>query len=55
MIACPKCGSGKSSVISTKPDGKGKWRRRTCSDCGFKFSTVERIKTSRIHPTEATK
>lgn len=43
-MKCPACGSSNTHVIDTirEPTG-GIRRRRTCKECGRRFSTVERI------------
>lgn len=43
-MKCPACGSSETHVIDTvrEPSG-GIRRRRTCKQCGKRFSTVERI------------
>jgi transcriptional repressor NrdR len=43
-MKCPACGSSETHVIDTvrEPAG-GIRRRRTCKQCGKRFSTVERI------------
>ncbi len=40
---CPKCNSEKSSVTDSRSDGGAIRRRRECSDCGFRFTTYERV------------
>lgn len=40
-LTCPECGGQKIGCINTRPaDGKVK-RRRLCTDCDARFSTVE--------------
>ena len=43
-MKCPACGSSDTHVIDTvrEPSG-GIRRRRTCKQCGRRFSTVERV------------
>ncbi|MEY4700310.1 MAG: Transcriptional repressor NrdR [Pseudomonadota bacterium] len=40
---CPKCNSEKTSVTDSRSDGGAIRRRRECSDCGFRFTTYERV------------
>lgn len=42
---CPKCGLAESKVIDTREaqDGSFIKRRRACSSCGYRFSTIEKI------------
>lgn len=40
MIACPSCGT-KSIVKDVRPAGDSLRRRRLCSDCGSRWTTVE--------------
>jgi len=39
-MECPKCG-GKSIVIDVRKVAYGVRRRRSCEECGCRFSTVE--------------
>lgn len=43
-MKCPKCGSCQIDVIDSreKPDNT-RYRRRSCIDCGHRFSTIEAI------------
>jgi transcriptional regulator NrdR family protein len=39
---CPKCGSEDTAVIECRPRNDGKFRRRrSCCDCGHRFTTIE--------------
>lgn len=44
-MKCPKCGSGQSTVLDSREwqgeDQTGIRRRRQCSECGERYSTVE--------------
>jgi transcriptional repressor NrdR len=43
MMKCPHCGSDNTRVVDTRHDAQGNVRRRReCSDCEERFSTVER-------------
>ena len=42
-MLCPKCSSEKSSVTDSRGDGGAIRRRRECQDCGFRFTTYERV------------
>lgn len=44
-MICPKCQSEDIKVTDsrTAEDGSAIRRRRLCNDCGFRFSTIERI------------
>lgn len=39
-MTCPNCGA-KTRVVDSRSHEDSKSRRRECSDCGFRFSTVE--------------
>jgi transcriptional repressor NrdR len=40
---CPFCGSSKTKVVDTRHDAQGNVRRRReCTDCDQRFSTIER-------------
>lgn len=42
-MKCPFCGSSKTKVVDTRHDAQGNVRRRReCTDCDQRFSTVER-------------
>jgi hypothetical protein len=38
---CPACGSDGHAVIDSRPSGGLIRRRRSCSACGFRWSTIE--------------
>jgi len=42
---CPDCGNDRTHVLDTEPsaDGTSIRRRRECQDCGFRFTTYERL------------
>jgi transcriptional repressor NrdR len=40
---CPKCNSDKSSVTDSRGDGGAIRRRRECQECGYRFTTYERV------------
>ncbi|MFO0417073.1 MAG: transcriptional regulator NrdR [Pseudomonadota bacterium] len=40
---CPKCASEKTSVTDSRSDAGAIRRRRECGDCGYRFTTFERI------------
>lgn len=40
---CPKCNSDKTSVTDSRSDGSAIRRRRECGDCGYRFTTFERV------------
>ena len=42
-MKCPKCGSIRSSVVDSRGDPSAIRRRRECQECGFRFTTYERI------------
>ena len=43
MFRCSDCGSTNTYCISTRTRDDGTvWRRRICSECGYRFSTTER-------------
>lgn len=45
---CPHCGYSSSKVVDSRPtdDGKAIRRRRECEQCGFRFTTFERIEAT---------
>lgn len=43
MIFCPRCKNSKSTINNTREIKKGRWRRRACKACGFKFTTIETV------------
>ena len=43
MFECPEC-YGKTQVIITRYAKEGAYRRRKCTECGMRFSTIEAIK-----------
>lgn len=40
-MVCPKCGGGSTVCKNSRYKEGTVYRRRTCLDCGWKFSTVE--------------
>lgn len=42
---CPRCGSSESKVTDTRESSAGEVikRRRLCTKCGYRFSTMERV------------
>lgn len=49
-MKCPKCQHNVSKVVDSRPveNGKAIRRRRECSNCGFRFTTFERIEAETI-------
>lgn len=45
-MRCPKCGSDRSSVVDSRGEARAIRRRRECQDCGFRFTTFERVEVS---------
>lgn len=45
-MICSRCSSDKSSVIDSRADGDAIRRRRECQQCGFRFTTYERMELS---------
>jgi transcriptional repressor NrdR len=43
---CPKCSSDETSVTDSRSDGGAIRRRRECGECGFRFTTYERVELS---------
>lgn len=40
-MTCPVCG-GNTRVVDTRhPDCETVWRRRECTECGYRFNTEE--------------
>ncbi len=50
-MICIKCGKNNDKVLDSRPteDGYSIRRRRECIECGYRFSTVERIED--LNPT----
>lgn len=46
-MKCPFCGSADTSVIDSRPadDNTSIRRRRSCPDCGKRFTTYEKVET----------
>ena len=44
-MQCPKCKNNGSRVVDSRPadDGRSIRRRRECDECGYRFTTFERI------------
>lgn len=42
-MKCSKCDCERSSVVDSRNDGNQIRRRRECQECGYRFSTYERI------------
>ncbi|MFW3577164.1 transcriptional regulator NrdR [Vagococcus fluvialis] len=47
-MQCPKCQYNGSRVVDSRPadDGRAIRRRRECEDCGFRFTTFERVEVT---------
>ncbi|MGX7014555.1 transcriptional regulator NrdR [Vagococcus silagei] len=47
-MQCPKCHYNGSRVVDSRPadDGRSIRRRRECEECGFRFTTFERIEVT---------
>ncbi|APB31240.1 MULTISPECIES: transcriptional regulator NrdR [Vagococcus] len=47
-MQCPRCHYSGSRVVDSRPadDNRAIRRRRECEDCGFRFTTFERIEVS---------
>lgn len=44
-MRCPRCGFGESRVVDSRPvdEGSAIRRRRECLECGYRFTTHERV------------
>jgi len=42
-MRCPKCSCDRSSVVDSRGDPSAIRRRRECQECGFRFTTYERL------------
>ena len=44
-MQCPKCKNNGSRVVDSRPadDGRSIRRRRECEECGYRFTTFERL------------
>ena len=47
VVQCPNCLNNKLEVINTRVTKNGIRRRRECSNCGLRVSTIETIIESR--------
>ncbi len=49
-MKCPNCGSLKDKVLDTRQskDGTVIRRRRECLECGFRFTTYERLQEEKV-------
>lgn len=49
-MRCPQCGSMDTRVMETRTadDGCTVRRRRMCGDCGFRFTTYERVEEQKV-------
>ena len=47
-MQCPKCHYNGSRVVDSRPadEGRAIRRRRECEDCGFRFTTFERVEVT---------
>ena len=47
-MECPNCHQNASRVIDSRPSDENRAirRRRECENCGFRFTTFERIETA---------
>ena len=54
-MRCPSCNFTESKVVDSRPsdDGTSIRRRRECLDCGYRFTTYERLGDSPILITKA--
>ncbi len=48
-MECPNCHQNASRVIDSRPSDENRAirRRRECENCGFRFTTFERVETAR--------
>lgn len=49
-MRCPQCGSMDTRVMETRTadDGRTVRRRRLCENCGFRFTTYERVEEQKV-------
>lgn len=49
-MQCPRCKHNGSRVVDSRPadDGRSIRRRRECDDCGYRFTTFERVEKAPI-------
>jgi transcriptional repressor NrdR len=47
-MKCPHCGNNGSRVVDSRPTDEGRVirRRRECEECGFRFTTFERVEAT---------
>ena len=46
-MRCPKCGSGDTRVVDSREAANAVRRRRLCENCGNRFTTYERVETTK--------
>ena len=53
-MRCPACSHLESKVVDSRPseDGTSIRRRRECLDCGYRFTTYERLVGQSAHRGE---
>lgn len=42
-LHCPACGKRSLKTINSRPTAGGTRRRKECTSCGFRFSTIETL------------
>ena len=40
-MICPKCSNDKTMIVDSRSNDDNAYRRRFCSECGHRFTTVE--------------
>lgn len=53
-MRCPKCKHTEHAVLETRTTGEFFRRRRRCTSCGYRFSTVESVVGVHAANTELT-
>ncbi len=46
-MRCPSCSSGRTRVVDSRETADSVRRRRRCEDCDHRFTTYERVETTR--------
>lgn len=54
-MICPKCGSGESKVVDSRPSKTSIRRKRVCLNCSFKFTTLEVVEELPLYVIKADK
>jgi transcriptional regulator NrdR family protein len=54
QFPCPGCGNGRCALKDSRPNPRGRRRRRICLDCGLRFATLEISEDDAVHVSATT-